>query len=61
MLSLQAMNDEVVKDLTSLESLVATQDAGIEEGIKEKSSLTRVSGTVPEAAGTLLPSASEQV
>jgi hypothetical protein len=55
------MNDEVVKDLTSLESLVATQDAGVEEGIKEKSSLTRVSGTVPEAAGTLLPSTSEQV
>jgi hypothetical protein len=38
-LSSQAMRDEEVEDLTSLESLVAWKDAAVEVGAEEKSLL----------------------
>jgi hypothetical protein len=38
MLSSQAMRVEVIEDLAGLESSMATQDAGMEAGIKEQSS-----------------------
>jgi hypothetical protein len=61
MLSSQAMRDEDVEDLASLESSVATQDDDADVGIEEQSSLARVGRTEPRAAGSSLPSASTQV
>jgi hypothetical protein len=60
MWSSQALREEEVEDLTSLESSVATQSAGVEAGTVVQSSLVRVDGTDPGAAGTSQSSASGQ-
>ena len=52
------MRDEEVEDLASLESSVARNDAKVEEGAEEQSSLTKVDADDPGAVGTTQPSAS---
>jgi hypothetical protein len=46
------MRDEEVEDLASLESSVARNDAKVEEGAEEQSSLTKGDVEDPAAAGT---------